>query len=185
MIVSPILSHAQTAIPLVSVGDTWTWQYDTTKGAIPPTATFECSPTGAPPFTVIATLPSQPATYVYSPTASTWCLVRNVAGVSNIVSKIVAPPVPPTTDPALTALQATVAALTTRLAAAETSVTALQAASTSTNASIVANSAADVTLASKVTKAESKLNGVCVASKAMGGTATSYAGRMRLNIPCP
>lgn len=92
--------------------DTWTWEY--TAGEPTPTVFFECGPTTAGPWTVLAEVPSFPASYAYTPTITTSCRVRNLAGVTNIVTRVVTAT---TTD--LT--------VTMRLSALETNLTTLQA----------------------------------------------------------
>jgi hypothetical protein len=143
---------------------TLSWDYDTTVGTIPATATVQRAPAISGPFTNLAIIPSLPSTYPEPIVPTGWLAVyyriHNDGGDSNVAGYVlpVVEPTPTTT-------------LDIRVGLLETQVSILQSQM--------------AVMQSRVTAAESKLAGICRAAKAMGGSSTSFAGRIRKEVPCP
>jgi hypothetical protein len=231
------------------------WDYDLTKGEIPPTSTMQRGPTATGPFTNLATVPSLPSLYVEPPAPAGWVSVyyrlHNDGGDSNVygyVLPVVTPPPSTITltvvgDPATGPWGVTATTTDTRdvmaqvrldgltkyienfapydfapglygagshlvefifylqdttteigrasVTVTEGSVTppppttTIDTRVTALEAAVLALTTVNTQLTGRVTAAESKLAGVCRAAKAMGGSSTSLAGRLRAQMPCP
>lgn len=122
------------------------WDYDTSIGPIPATATVQHAAVFTGPFLDVATIPSLPSTYPEPLVPTGWTAVyyriHNDGGDSNVAGYVL-PVTTITTDPRVDALLL------------------------------------------RMTSAESKLAGLCRAAKATGGSPTSFAGRVRKEVPCP
>lgn len=71
---------------------TLAWEYDLTKGTVPPTATVQQSTTATGTFVPVATIPSMPATWPLPATADNlWYRIANAGGVSNVVQYVATP----------------------------------------------------------------------------------------------
>jgi hypothetical protein len=124
----------------------WQWDYDTTKGEIPPQATVERGPSSLGPFTPVATVPSLPSTYSMTwPADSLWYRITNSGGSSNVVQFT---PLGGAYDD--TALKAAIAALEARLKAAEAKNTAQDSDLLGIAAKNATQDAADITLDSRL-----------------------------------
>lgn len=125
------------------------WEYDTsTGGTIPANALVERGPASSGPFTLLATIPSLPATYPLPASPDTlWYRIANEGGVSNVVQYVA------TGSYDDTAIQQALADLSTRVATLEARVTTIDAKN-------AAQDTTDIALAARVAVLEATVKPV-------------------------